>query len=82
VLGEAQADAYHIRDDALFAGTRAAAMPRPGVELRWPWVKAAASGATHVIEPVVQMIWSGRHGDASRTRIRRWSNSTRATWFR
>ncbi|MBE2275732.1 MAG: LPS-assembly protein LptD [Rhodobacteraceae bacterium] len=64
LLGEAQADAYHIREDALFAGTRARSHATAGVELRWPWVKATASGATHVIEPVVQMIWSGRHGDA------------------
>ncbi len=64
VLGEAQADAYHIREDALFAGTRARSHATAGVELRWPWVKATASGATHVIEPVVQLIWSGRHGDA------------------
>jgi LPS-assembly protein len=28
--------------------------------LRWPWVKASANGATHVIEPVVQLIWAGR----------------------
>ncbi len=28
------------------------------MELRWPWVKTAASGATHVIEPVAQLIWA------------------------
>lgn len=29
------------------------------MELRWPWVKAASSGAVHVIEPVVQPVWAG-----------------------
>lgn len=33
--------------------------PEASVELRWPWQKATASGARHVIEPVLQMAWVG-----------------------
>jgi LPS-assembly protein len=37
--------------------------PSVSVELRWPWVKVAPSGAVHVIEPVAQVIW-GRDAGA------------------
>ena len=59
VLGEASADAYTIAQDAAFAGKTTRTHTAAGVELRWPWVKAGSSGAVHVIEPVVQLIWSG-----------------------
>ena len=29
-----------------------------GAELRWPWLRADADGTSHVIEPVVQLLWS------------------------
>jgi LPS-assembly protein len=60
VLGEVSADAYTIAQDALFAGDKSRSHAAAGVELRWPWVKAASSGAVHVIEPVVQVVWAGR----------------------
>ena len=59
VLGEASADAYTIAQDAVFAGKTTRTHAAAGVELRWPWVKASRSGAVHVIEPVVQLIWAG-----------------------
>jgi LPS-assembly protein len=62
VLGEASADAYTIAQDATFAGNKTRSHAAAGVELRWPWVKAAGSGAVHVIEPVVQLVWAGRDG--------------------
>lgn len=59
VLGEAGADAYSIAQDTVYAGKTTRTHTAAGVELRWPWVKASASGAVHVIEPVVQLIWAG-----------------------
>jgi LPS-assembly protein len=58
VLGEAAADAYTVAQDATFEQQTTRTHGSAGVELRWPWVKAGAGGATHVIEPVVQLIWS------------------------
>lgn len=62
VLGEATLDAYSIAQDALDAGETFRSHAAVGVELRWPWVKAAGSGAVHVIEPVVQLIWADGNG--------------------
>lgn len=62
VLGEAQADAYTIAQDDAFEGEFGRSHTAAGVELRWPWVRATGTGATHVIEPVVQLIWAGNHG--------------------
>lgn len=58
VLGEVTADAYTITDDATFAGSTTRTHGSAGVELRWPWVKAGANGATQVIEPVVQLLYA------------------------
>jgi LPS-assembly protein len=64
ILGEATADAYAIAEDAAFSGKVTRTHAVAGLELRWPWVKVAPSGATHVIEPVVQLLWAGRSGAA------------------
>jgi LPS-assembly protein len=64
ILGEAAADAYTISQDAVFEGTSTRTHASGGVELRWPWVKASASGAVHVIEPVAQLIWSSSDADS------------------
>ncbi len=58
VLGEATADAYSVVQDATFEQQTTRTHGSAGVELRWPWIKAGANGATQVIEPVVQLIWS------------------------
>ncbi|NPD15843.1 LPS-assembly protein LptD [Xinfangfangia sp. D13-10-4-6] len=60
LLGEAQVDAYRLRQDAVFEGRYTRSHAAAGLELRWPLVKAAASGATHVLEPVVQLIGATR----------------------
>ncbi|MBJ2152609.1 LPS-assembly protein LptD [Paracoccus sp. IB05] len=60
LLGEAQVDAYRLRQDAVFAGRYTRGHAAAGLELRWPFVKATASGATHVIEPVIQLIGATR----------------------
>ncbi|WP_128516737.1 LPS-assembly protein LptD [Tabrizicola thermarum] len=63
VLGEATADAYSITNDATYAGSKNRTHAAAGVELRWPWVKAGATGATHVIEPVVQLVYAPKSSD-------------------
>ncbi len=64
VLGEATADAYSITNDATYAGSKTRTHAAAGVELRWPWVKAGATGATHVIEPVVQLVYASKSSDS------------------
>jgi LPS-assembly protein len=39
------------------------ASPALAIELRWPLARAGADGATHVIEPIAQVIWSDAYGD-------------------
>jgi LPS-assembly protein len=58
VLGEATADAYSVSQDAVYQGKTTRTHGSAGVELRWPWVKVGTKGASHVIEPVAQFIWS------------------------
>ncbi|MFZ1469586.1 MAG: LPS assembly protein LptD [Paracoccaceae bacterium] len=60
LLGQASADAYTISQDAVFSGSPIRSHAAAGVELRWPWVKAGSTGAVHIIEPVIQLIWAGR----------------------
>ncbi|MGB3316508.1 MAG: LPS assembly protein LptD [Albidovulum sp.] len=55
----AAADFYSIGQDATYPGTVTRFAPSAMVELRWPWVKTeTAGGATQVIEPVAQLVWS------------------------
>jgi LPS-assembly protein len=63
VLGEVTADGYTITDDATFAGNTTRTHGSAGIELRWPWVKAGSKGATHVIEPVVQLLFSSNNDE-------------------
>jgi len=63
VLGEVSADAYKVTRDAVYSGQTTRTEGSGGVELRWPWVKAGASGATQVIEPVAQLLWSPATSD-------------------
>lgn len=63
LLGEASADVYSIGQDSTYGGNYTRSHAAAGVELRWPWVKAAASGAVHIIQPVVQLVWADPDGD-------------------
>ena len=58
ILGEASADSYTVAQDAAFEGKTTRTHGNAGVELRWPWMKTASRGATHLIEPVAQLIWA------------------------
>lgn len=60
-LGEARVDAYHVRDDALYGGSRSRSYGAAAVELRWPWVRAGER-AQDVIEPIAQIVWSDASG--------------------
>jgi len=64
ILGEMTADAYTIAQDAVYQGNTSRTHGSAGVELRWPWTKAGVGGATHVIEPVAQLIWSSSDAES------------------
>ena len=56
---QAAADFYSISQDTTFPGTITRFTPAAAVELRWPWVRSATNGgASHVIEPVIQLVVS------------------------
>ncbi|WP_245890793.1 LPS-assembly protein LptD [Albidovulum aquaemixtae] len=56
---QATADFYAVSQDVTFPGTITRFTPAAAVELRWPWVRSAPTGgASHVIEPVVQLVVS------------------------
>ncbi|MBC7131815.1 MAG: LPS-assembly protein LptD [Roseovarius sp.] len=53
-------DHFELRDIGETARPQATEItPRAAVMLRWPFQKIAASGATHVVEPAMQLAWSG-----------------------
>jgi LPS-assembly protein len=60
VLGEATADAYLIRQDAVYSGSHTRLHGAVATELRWPLVKFGANGVGHFLEPVVQLAWAPR----------------------
>ncbi len=55
-LGEGTADVYSIRQDAAFEGTTTRLHGAAALELRWPFVGSSADGASHVVEPVAQLV--------------------------
>jgi LPS-assembly protein len=57
-MAEATFDLYDVRQDPNFDGTFGRAFPAAAVEFRWPFVRAAAGGASDVLEPVAQIVWS------------------------
>ncbi|WP_050527730.1 LPS-assembly protein LptD [Pseudorhodobacter aquimaris] len=61
VTTEVNGDFYRVHQDTTYAGSSFRGTASGGVELRWPWVRAAQSGASHVLEPVVQLIWTTRN---------------------
>lgn len=55
----AAADQFYTGQDATRPSTAAEITPMAALTLRWPHAKSAASGAYHVVEPVVQLGWVG-----------------------
>ncbi|MDP3959744.1 MAG: LPS assembly protein LptD [Pseudorhodobacter sp.] len=68
VLGSVQAqtagDIYTIHQDAIYQGITTRFDGAAAVELRWPWVATGRGGASHVIEPVVQLVASPKSSAA------------------
>ncbi|NNU80807.1 LPS-assembly protein LptD [Halovulum dunhuangense] len=63
-VAEISGDAYVVQDDAAFDDAALfRATPTVGVELRWPFARTTAA-ATHVIEPIAQLLYSDTLGDA------------------
>jgi LPS-assembly protein len=63
-LAEVTADVYRIGQDNTYGGTSSRLHGGAAVEFRWPWTKTGASGAGHVIEPVVQFVWAPKGTEA------------------
>jgi LPS-assembly protein len=59
-LADLSADYYSIAQDPAYDGRPSRATGTAGVELRWPWVKANAAGATQMIGPVLQIVVAPR----------------------
>ena len=62
VEGQLAADFYLIGQDAGFAGELTHATPTAAVEFRWPWSRVTASGATEILEPMMQLAWTDTLG--------------------
>jgi LPS-assembly protein len=53
-------DRFDIRDSGGLSRTQATEVtPRTALRLRWPLLKTGRGGATHLLEPMVQLAWSG-----------------------
>ena len=57
-LGEMRLDSYQISDDATYGGSTSRLSGAGAVELRWPLLPAGSGGATQVLEPMAQLVWS------------------------
>jgi len=58
VLGELNADYYQINQGLVGELNGHQITPAAAIELRWPLVKSTAAGVSHVLEPVMQLVWS------------------------
>lgn len=52
-------DQFYTGDDLSRPASASSVTPMAAFSLRWPWRKATANGTIHVIEPMVQLAWSG-----------------------
>ena len=52
-------DRYSVQQDPTLPSTTSRAIPYGGVTLRWPFEKTERNGARQVLEPIVQVVWSG-----------------------
>ena len=56
LLGETAADFYKISQDLVYQGAKTRLHGAVATELRWPWVKTQSKGASHLLEPVAQLV--------------------------
>ncbi len=59
------ADRFDINDDTTFPPTIARTTPRAALSLRYPMTRTAGTGATQVLEPLVQLGWTDVQGPAA-----------------
>lgn len=59
VTGGVSVDAFRILQDDTFDGDLTEVIPQAAVTLRWPLIKASASGTVHLLEPVAMLGWTG-----------------------
>jgi LPS-assembly protein len=57
-----RADVYLVNDDVAFADEALRVVPSMGGTLRWPLGRTSATGATHMLEPVVSLSWANAYG--------------------
>lgn len=62
---EIDADIYHIGQDSNYDDWFTRIDPVFAGELRWPLIRAAGA-VTHILEPVLQVVWSPRHNWGNR----------------
>lgn len=55
---EARADLYVVDNDDTYAETLVRIVPAGGIALRWPLGLQTATGATHLLEPVISLSWA------------------------
>lgn len=61
-LGELALDYYGVADDSGFPDPVTRTTPFGAVELRWPMAKQGGDGASYLLEPVIQLVWSKSSG--------------------
>ncbi|MDN5567765.1 MAG: LPS-assembly protein LptD, partial [Paracoccus sp. (in: a-proteobacteria)] len=61
-LAGLDADIYRIGQDSRYEDVVTRLDPKVGVELRWP-LSTVRNGATHIVEPVIQVLYSPRGQD-------------------
>lgn len=60
----AAVDRFRTAQDSAFPARADRVTPHAALTLRYPLARAAASGAVHRLEPIVQLAWSDVDGDA------------------
>lgn len=63
VQSELRADAYSVRQDALYQGDYGRLSSSVGAELRWPLSKALTNGTTQIIEPIGQIVYAPQNSE-------------------
>lgn len=56
---------YNTQQDPNFGSTVYRLTPYSAVELRYPMQAVTGNGVSHIIEPIVQLVWSDTYGDAA-----------------
>ncbi|MDU8926561.1 LPS assembly protein LptD [Alisedimentitalea sp. MJ-SS2] len=52
-------DSFYTGDDITRPASATQVTPMAAISLRWPWSRITPGGATHIVEPMVQLAWSG-----------------------